>query len=197
MAVIHEVSGRPVLILGRGHIASRLACIFLSGGYQVRMYDPSRRGLEGAKKFIEANISFYCGNGHVSHEMPRDIGKVMIDDLHAAYDAWLVIDTGSGMPTLASVAIAEINRVAPRDCIIGIQSHLTMSEIDEDRRRNTIITQFADLPGALMANLLSDNHTGGDVLSQLIGVMTKCGMVSLITEKNPRKYEPSTCYNSL
>ncbi len=54
----HQI--RTVAVIGCGVIGSSWACLFLSRGLKVIMYDPAVRAQETFKQYLQEGIAFYA-----------------------------------------------------------------------------------------------------------------------------------------
>lgn len=83
-----DVAGRPVSILGAGVLGRRIAAVWIAGGYDVHVRDPSEEQRDAAKQFVKEHLSEF------STPQQSKAGHLRVfEDLGEAVEkAWLVVE---------------------------------------------------------------------------------------------------------
>jgi 3-hydroxybutyryl-CoA dehydrogenase len=104
-----DVDERPVVVDGAGTLGRRLAAVYLAGGSDVRVFDPSEDAREAARAYVDQHAD------EVKQALgltPERSGTLeLAGDLEAALDrAWMVIE--------AVPEKVELKR-SPPSCSVG------------------------------------------------------------------------------
>lgn len=83
-----NVTGRPVSILGAGVLGRRIAAVWIAGGYDVHVRDPSTEQREAAKQFVKEHLSEFS----TPQQSKAGNLKVFEDLKEAVEEAWLVVE---------------------------------------------------------------------------------------------------------
>lgn len=136
------------------------AACWASGGWSVRIRDPSSTQRQQAVDYIKASIGLYTAN---TSKAP---GKYeATEDLAASLkDAWLIVECVPERLDIKTSTFADLDRLAPKDAIIGSNSSSYKSgdlvtEISDDTKRRVCNTHY----------MVSCSHPdiGGKVLTEI------------------------------
>ena len=122
------------------YIGRRIACVWVAGGYNVVVRDPSADQRTSALSFIDNNTtSFYKTFGNTNTKLGQ---YAAYEDLGVAVkDAWYVVEAVPEKLNLKNSTFAELAVKAPKDCILGSNSSSFKSRFmveklnDEDKKR--------------------------------------------------------------
>ncbi|KAJ5172015.1 hypothetical protein N7492_004608 [Penicillium capsulatum] len=109
---------RPVAILGAGVLGRRIACIWASAGYHVHVRDPSPEQRADCVAYVEGNVASYAEK---TGKTPGSIA-VFAELKDAVGNAWLTIEAVPEKLTLKIATLAELDKLAPSDCILASNS---------------------------------------------------------------------------
>ncbi|KAK4183952.1 hypothetical protein QBC35DRAFT_77161 [Podospora australis] len=184
------ISSRPVAVLGAGVLGRRIACTFVSGGYNVHIRDPSAEARQAAIQYIDENKIPYQQN------LPKTTGIVVPGSYSASEDietavkeAWLVIEAVPEKIELKIDTFAELDAKAPADCILGsnsssFKSSLMLAKVaNPDRRRLICNVHYTMPPNIRTVELMTDGETDPAVFPFLSDVLTRCGMLPATARK--------------
>jgi 3-hydroxyacyl-CoA dehydrogenase len=112
---------RPICVLGGGVLGRRIAACFVAAGYHVRIRDPSEKSRNDAVKYITENISSFMALIPTQSKNQGDCEA--LEDLSAAVkDCWMVFEAVPEILTLKETMFAELEKHAPKDCILATNS---------------------------------------------------------------------------
>ena len=99
-------------------LGRRIAACFMAAGNTVRIRDPTAAALEQSQGYIRENISAF------TTLTSREAGCLEIyDDLAAAVrGCWLVIEAVPEILSLKEATFADLEKLAPDDCILATNS---------------------------------------------------------------------------
>ncbi len=188
-AIPTNYASRPVVLLGAGVLGRRIATVFVAGGYNVHIRDPSTQALADAGAFIEANQAEFatftktnpsgasCGSYRTFTEIQP-----------AVADAWLVIEAVPEKLPLKISTFAEVDTHSPTDCIIvsnssSFKSRLMLDEVRPTRRERVANMHFTMPPGIRTVELMTDGETAPELFPFLTRVLDECGMIPVTARK--------------
>ena len=177
-----SIGERPVLLQGAGVLGRRIAAVFISGGYNVHLYDLSAESLHAAADLIESDkaditakltglTAAKCGTCTVFDDLPS-----------AAKDAWLAVEAVAENIDLKVDVIGRLDEVCPRDCIIGsnsssFRSSLMVDKVSDSRRKLVCNIHFTMPPDTRSVELMTDGSTYPEIFPFLEKVHRGCGML--------------------
>ncbi|KAL6806943.1 hypothetical protein GGI42DRAFT_366699 [Trichoderma sp. SZMC 28013] len=160
---------RPVTVLGAGVLGRRIACIWASAGYNVKIRDPSAQQRADGVAYVEENVSSYA------QKTGKTPGKAeAFEDMQAAVsDAWLVIEAVPEKIQLKIDTFAELDILTPTDCILASNSSsYKSSEMLEkvcDARKTQILNMHYYMPPECMiVELMTDGHTTPEIFPFMV-----------------------------
>ncbi|KAK4446743.1 YWTD domain-containing protein [Podospora aff. communis PSN243] len=179
---------RPIAILGAGVLGRRIATVFVAGGYNVHIRDPSPSARSDALAFIAANAAHFASELNPTKSIPPGSYSAYEDIASAVKNAWLVIEAVPEKLDLKVEIFEELDRKAPRDCILGsnsssFRSGLMVGRVGEERRGVVCNVHFTMPPGIRTVELMTDGETEEGVLEFLRGVLEGCGMVVAVARR--------------
>ncbi len=184
------IGSRPVAVLGAGVLGRRIACSFVSGGYNVFIRDPSAEARQAAIQYIDENKQQY------TKHLPASVGTVKPGSYAASEDmatavreAWLVIEAVPEKIELKIDTFAELGRLTPADCILGsnsssFKSSLMLDKVTSKQRRSQICNiHYTMPPDVRTVELMTDGETEPAIFPFLSGILEKCGMLPATARK--------------
>lgn len=209
---------RPVAVIGAGVMGRRIGCIFVAAGYHVHIMDISSGALEDASKYIDVHKQEFSlmpriskekeilsgTTGDAEHgETEASITKIDIESYtHAPFgnyksfldmesavsNAWLVIEAVPEKLDLKKLVIADMNSLAPRDCILGtnsssFRSSTMVGDMASERRKRFLNTHCALPPSIRTVELMTCGDTESDVIQYLETVFGECGMLPVTSRR--------------
>jgi 3-hydroxyacyl-CoA dehydrogenase len=184
------IGTRPVVVLGASVLGRRIACTFVTGGYNVHLVDPSPKAREAAVRYIDENRQHYANN------LPNRAGILQYGSYAAFGDAaaavgkaWLLVEAGVGEMELNLDAFTKIDAAAPADCILAFNSSLfktspTLSkDAKQEWRRMICDIRFAMPPNDCTVELTTDGEADPAVFTFLSDLLTQCGMLTATARK--------------
>ncbi|KAK0653100.1 hypothetical protein B0T16DRAFT_444152 [Cercophora newfieldiana] len=183
------IGTRPIAVLGAGVLGRRIACVFVAGGYNVRIRDPSPQARSDAIAFIDTNKTQFASELNPTKSIAPGSYTAVEDIDSAVRDAWLVIEAVPEKLELKIDTFGELDRKAPRDCIFGsnsssFRSGLMMDKVESQERRRLVCNVHFTMPPAIRTvELMMSGETEEGVLGFLQGVLEGCGMLVAVARK--------------
>ncbi|OJJ36279.1 hypothetical protein ASPWEDRAFT_108355 [Aspergillus wentii DTO 134E9] len=176
---------RPVVLLGAGVLGRRIATLFLAGGFDVHIRDPSPDSLAAAADYIAAHVESYF---RLTKSASIGTVSTFTDIEPAVKDAWLVIEAVPEDLDLKISTFAELNQFAPNDCILAsnsssFKSRLMVTELDEETKKRVLNMHFTMPPEIRTVELMTSGQTDEALFEMLSDVLTRCGMVPVTARK--------------
>ncbi|EGO51350.1 hypothetical protein NEUTE1DRAFT_132332 [Neurospora tetrasperma FGSC 2508] len=182
------IGSRPVTILGGGVLGRRIACSYVAGGFNVHIRDPSPQARDDALKYIDDNKEFYttfCPNGKPA---PYGTYTASADIETAVKDAWLVIEAVPEKIELKIDTFGQLDKYAPKDCILGsnsssFRSGLMLDLVSDERRKMVCNVHYTMPPMVRTVELMTDGYTHQEIFPFLSDVLRLCGMLPATARK--------------
>ncbi|RDW93856.1 putative 3-hydroxyacyl-CoA dehydrogenase [Aspergillus mulundensis] len=156
-----DYRNRPVAVLGAGVLGRRIGCIWASAGYDVRLRDPSAEQLSAGIAYIEENVSAYAAKTGCSPG--KAYAFTTLEE--AVANAWLIIEAVPEKLPLKIETFAELETLAPNDCILASNSSsYKTSEMLEKVRSEAVKSRILNMhyympPQCMIVELMSDGFT--------------------------------------
>ncbi|OGM46319.1 putative 3-hydroxyacyl-CoA dehyrogenase [Aspergillus bombycis] len=183
---MHQPSSRPVVVLGAGVLGRRIASVFLAGGYNVHIRDPSPKALSDASSYIDSHLQDF--RALTPSQRTAGTYKTFTEIPAAVSDAWLVVEAVPEKLPLKISTFAEVDRNAPADCIIAsnsssFKSRLMLDEVKPERRERVLNMHFTMPPAIRTVELMTDGETSEKLFTLLTVVLKECGMVPVTARR--------------
>ncbi|KAH8651098.1 3-hydroxyacyl-CoA dehydrogenase [Xylariales sp. PMI_506] len=176
---------RPLTILGAGVLGRRIAACWVSGGYDVRVRDPSDAQCRECIAYVKEHASTYPAALASIH--PLGNISVYTDLAEAVQGAWLVIEAVPENLGLKIVTFADLEALAPADAIFASNSSsYKSSEMLErvgDAKRRILNTHYYMPPQVMVVELMTDGYTDPAIISFMFERQKECGTVPYVARK--------------
>lgn len=178
-----SIGSRPVVVLGGGVLGRRIASVFVSGGYNVHIYDLSPETLRAAADYVEDQKAVYAALVPNSSRPAQPGTLSTFDNLSSAVkNAWLIVEAIPEKLELKIDVYGELDSLCPKDCIFGsnsssFRSSLMADKIPDERRRLLCNSHFTMPPDILTVELMTSGTTYPEVFPFLTEVLEGCGML--------------------
>ncbi|KAB8268973.1 hypothetical protein BDV30DRAFT_251794 [Aspergillus minisclerotigenes] len=177
---------RPVVVLGAGVLGRRIASVFLAGGYNVHIRDPSSQALSDASSYIDSHLQEF--KALTPSQRTGGTYKTFTEIPAAVSSAWLVVEAVPEKLPLKISTFAEVDRNAPADCIIAsnsssIKSRLMLDEVKPERKERVLNMHFTMPPAIRTVELMTDGETSPKLFNLLTGVLKDCGMIPVTARR--------------
>ncbi|KAF9876785.1 hypothetical protein CkaCkLH20_05631 [Colletotrichum karsti] len=151
---------RPMTVLGGGVLGRRIACIWASGGYNVRVREPDGNQHQPCLDYVKQNVDSYPASG------TKRAGTVQcFTDLESAVkDAWLVIEAVPERIEIKIDTFAELEAKAPADAILAsnsssYRSSEMLEKVTDETKKRIMNTHYYMPPANMVVELMTDGHT--------------------------------------
>ncbi|KAI7978650.1 hypothetical protein EIK77_001975 [Talaromyces pinophilus] len=197
---------RPVAILGAGVLGRRIgklntsvvhhnrqraalkplyiACIWASAGDNVQVRDPSPEQRADCVAYIEENVASY------THRTGKTHGQVTaFDQLEEAVSrAWLIIEAVPEKIELKIDTFAELDRLAPTDCILASNSSSYKSSemlvrVSEPAKSRVLNMHYYMPPQVMVVELMTSGFTDAPILPFLVDRSKEAATIPYISRK--------------
>ncbi|KAJ5178048.1 Dehydrogenase multihelical [Penicillium coprophilum] len=160
---------RTVAILGAGVLGRRVGCIWASAGFDVKIRDPSAQQRADGIAYIKENVQSYAAK---TKQIPGSYEAV--EDMKAAVEnAWLVIEAVPEKLQLKIATFAELEALAPKDCILAsnsssYKSSEIITEISDSTKTRVLNMHYYMPPACMIVELMTDGHTTPEIISFMV-----------------------------
>lgn len=186
---------RPIVLLGAGVLGRRIAAVFLAGGYNVHIRDPSKQALSDTESFIHTQLpSFTAILPQQGKPSPGSL-KAFTDIAPAVQNAWLVVEVVPEKLELKRETFAEVTASAPADCVLAsnsssFKSRFMVEDLETERREMALNMHFTMPPAIRTVELMTDGETKEELFGTLSEVLRECGMVPVTARRESTGYVP-------
>jgi 3-hydroxybutyryl-CoA dehydrogenase len=174
-----DVDERPVVVDGAGTLGRRLAAVYIAGGSDVRVFDPSEDAREAARTYLDQHADDTKQTLGLSPE--RSGTLELAGDLEAALDrAWMVIEAVPEKVELKRSVFGELDRLAAPDAILASNSSSlpTSAFIDEVEHPQRVLNTHYQMPPELNSvELMSSGKTDEAIIEALMDKLRQYGFV--------------------
>ncbi|ORY59524.1 uncharacterized protein BCR38DRAFT_350767 [Pseudomassariella vexata] len=176
---------RPVAVLGGGVLGRRIACIWASGGYNVRIREPDQKQHQPCLDYIGDNAAKYP-----AAEGGKRTGKVSIfqDLADAVQEAWLVIEAVPEKLEIKIDTFAELEAKAPMDAILASNSSSyktseMLGKVKEETKARILNTHYYMPPTNMMVELMTDGFTHEAIFPFLVERQREVNTLPFVSRK--------------
>jgi 3-hydroxyacyl-CoA dehydrogenase len=181
---------RPLVVLGAGVRARKIACFWASASYDVNIHDPDSDRSDAALQYIHTNASSFAERPGRNNFR---VGKCQTfsDLAPTILNAWLVIEACSGERQSKLDLLRKVDSLLPTDCILASTSSFPTSSLIfsstkvSHRSRNCYINHSL-LPNNRAVELSPCPETDPAVISFLAEHHKKIGMIPFIAHKSSK-----------
>lgn len=181
-------SRQTIAVLGAGVLGRRIASVFLAGGHEVHIRDPSSQALSDAAAFIDSHRDEFTALTPTPHPS-SGIYQTFTDIEPAVADADFVIEAVPEKLPLKVETFAEVDRCAKKpECVIAsnsssFKSSLMIEHVCKERRDKVLNVHFTMPPGIRTVELMTDGDTRNEVFEYATELLKGCGMVPVTARK--------------
>ncbi|KAJ5481708.1 hypothetical protein N7475_000520 [Penicillium sp. IBT 31633x] len=162
-----DTNTRPIAVVGGGIMGRRICMMWISAGYKVILCEKETGDSGGAVDYISEKKEEQAGKrGTTAAEL-----KTTTSLEEAASNAWMVIEAIPEKLDLKIELLAQIDKIAPPDCIIASNSSsLRTSQMITKTEKNYRICNghYYMPPEQLYFELMSCGHTDPEIFPFLI-----------------------------
>lgn len=146
-----------------------LGCIWASAGYDVQIRDPSPQQREDCITYIQENVASYAEK---TGKAPGNVQAFEhVEDTVA--NAWLVIEAVPEKLQLKIDTFAQLDSVAPADCILASNSSSyktseMLDKVSDTGKRRILNMHYYMPPQCMIVELMTDGHTEEDIFPFMV-----------------------------
>ncbi|KAH6611624.1 dehydrogenase [Trichoderma cornu-damae] len=160
---------RPVVVLGAGVLGRRIACIWASAGYDVRIRDPSPQQRADGVAYVEENVASYAQK---TGKIPGNV-EAFENMREAVADAWLVIEAVPEKLQMKIDTFAELDALAPPDCILAsnsssYKSSEMLEKVSAARKSHILNMHYYMPPQCMIVELMTNGLTAQDIFPFMV-----------------------------
>ncbi|KAM0141464.1 hypothetical protein ACHAP3_002328 [Botrytis cinerea] len=176
---------RPITVLGGGVLGRRIACTWASGGWDVRIRDPSAEQRNAALHYIENNISIYASA--IKCSSPGTV-TAHEDLAEAVKGAWNVIEAVPEKLQLKIDTFAELEKLCEQDALLvsNSSSYKTsemLEKVGADTRKRIFNTHYMMPPDNKIVELMTDGETAEEVFPWYVEKLKEVGMHPIVAKR--------------
>ncbi|KAF5877881.1 putative 3-hydroxyacyl- nad binding protein [Botrytis fragariae] len=176
---------RPITVLGGGVLGRRIACTWASGGWDVRIRDPSLEQRNAALHYIENNISIYASA--IQCSSPGTV-TAHEDLAEAVKGAWNVIEAVPEKLQLKIDTFAELEKLCESDTLLvsNSSSYKTsemLEKVGGDTRKRIFNTHYMMPPDNKIVELMTDGETADEIFPWYVERLKEVGMHPIVAKR--------------
>ncbi|OKL62041.1 hypothetical protein UA08_02939 [Talaromyces atroroseus] len=183
-----DYRSRPVVILGAGVLGRRIACIWASAGYNVRVRDPSPEQRAACVTYVQENVALYAAN--ITDKVNITYGGIeTFEDLKEALgDAWLVVEAVPEKIQLKIDTFQLLDHLAPADCILASNSSSFRSsemllKVTEATKARLLNLHYYMPPQVMVVELMTCGFTEKAIFQFMVDRSREAGTVPYVARK--------------
>ena len=144
-------------------------CVWASAGYDVRIRDPSSQQRADGIAYIKENVQSYAAK---TKQIPGSF-EAFEDMKKAVENAWLVIEAVPEKLELKISTFAELEALAPEDCILASNSSSyktseIISQISDATKKRVLNMHYYMPPACMIVELMTDGHTSPEIFPFMV-----------------------------
>ncbi|KAL7918696.1 hypothetical protein ACQKWADRAFT_330487 [Trichoderma austrokoningii] len=175
---------RPVAVLGAGVLGRRIACVWASAGYDVRIRDPSAQQRSDGIAYVEENVAAYAQKTGKTPGKPLAFESMK----EAVENAWLVIEAVPEKIQLKIDTFAELDALTPADCILASNSSSYKSsemieKVSTARKTQILNTHYYMPPECMVVELMTDGFTTPEIFPFLVERLKEAATLPYVARK--------------
>lgn len=160
------------------------ACIWASAGYEVRVRDPSPEQRADCFAYVEGNVLSYAEK---TGKTPGSIG-VFAELKDAVQNAWLTIEAVPEKLFLKVATFAELEKLAPNDCILAsnsssYKSSEMLTEVTDSTKRRVLNMHYYMPPQVMVVELMTNGLTEPSIFSFLVDRSKEAATIPYVARK--------------
>ncbi|EKG13156.1 hypothetical protein MPH_09731 [Macrophomina phaseolina MS6] len=176
---------RPVAVLGAGVLGRRIASCWAAAGYEVHVRDPDSKQREDCIQYVNENLQAFQ---HLARNVPSGSTATFKDVESAVQDAWLVFECVPEKLQLKIDTFAELEKLAPNDCILATNSSSYKSsemleKVSEATKQRILNTHYFMPPKIMAAELMTDGHTSPEIFPFLVERFREAGLKPYVARR--------------
>ncbi|KAJ6172802.1 3-hydroxyacyl-CoA dehydrogenase-like protein [Penicillium chermesinum] len=189
------IGSRPVAILGAGVLGRRIACSWVTGGYNVAIRDLSAEQRQAAMHYIDNNLTKFSKIFGNTAKKPGEYAA--FEDLDSAVkNAWFALEAVPEKLDLKISTFGELATKAPDDCILGsnsssYKSSLMLDHVGKEARKRVLNVHYMMPPTNKIVEIMTSTYTHDEIFPFLarkhkdIGLaLTQSPLLKITTSKN-------------
>ncbi|KAK6000289.1 hypothetical protein QM012_003921 [Aureobasidium pullulans] len=166
-----DYQSRTVVVLGGGVLGRRIATCWCSAGYSVIIRDTNQSQCDDALQYIKDNVFSFATRATTGRSPPK--ASATLDLEVAIQNAWIVFECVPEILDLKIDVFAELERLAPKDCILASNSSSYKSSamlakiVHQDTKTRILNTHYMMPPTNLVVEIMTDGHTFPELMQWL------------------------------
>jgi hypothetical protein len=159
-------------------------CIWASAGYDVRIRDPSQQQRADGIEYIQENVQAYCAK---TGKVPGSF-EAFEDMKDAVSNAWLVIEAVPEKIGLKIATFAELEALAPEDCILAsnsssYKSSEMISNVSDATKRRILNMHYYMPPQCMIVELMTDGYTSPEIFPFMVERSKEAATIPYVARK--------------
>lgn len=161
-----------------------IACIWASAGFDIQVRDPSSEQRAACTAYVEENVALYAEKTGKAH------GKVnALEHLsEAVSNAWLIIEAVPEKLPLKIDTFAELDRLAPTDCILAsnsssYKSSEMLDKVREETKSRILNMHYYMPPQVMVVELMTNGFTDPAIFDFLVDRSREAATIPYVARK--------------
>ncbi|KAG9950896.1 3-hydroxyacyl-CoA dehydrogenase, partial [Aureobasidium melanogenum] len=171
---------RKVVVLGGGVLGRRI-------GYNAVIRDTNQAQYDAALQYIKDNVTTFATKATTGRS--RGKASATLDLEVAIQDAWIVFECVPEILNLKIDVFAELEKLAPKDCILASNSSSYKSSamlakvVDQDTKTRILNTHYMMPPTNLVVEIMTDGQTFPELMQWLVERHKEAGLSPYVAVK--------------
>jgi 3-hydroxybutyryl-CoA dehydrogenase len=174
-----DVDQRPVVIDGAGTLGRRIASVYVAGGSEVRIFDPSADQRGAARTYVEQHVVDVQQKLGLPPGRRRDV-QVHDDLQEAVAGGWMVVEAVPESIDIKTEVFGDLDRLAEPDAILcsnssSIPTSQMIAKVEHPER--VLNTHYQMPPDLNAVELMSCGKTDEAIIDALMAKLPEYGLV--------------------
>ncbi|KAF9886419.1 hypothetical protein FE257_011451 [Aspergillus nanangensis] len=174
-----DTANRPVAVIGGGVLGRRLCMMWAAAGHNVVLYEKQQNVLQAALDYIRPTTPQQAAQ--VGREVPGTVEAAETLE-SAVHNAWMVIEAIPEILELKVNLFAELDRLAPPDCILATNSSSYRSReiaVRVERKDRVCNTHYYMPPEKNYVEIMTCGETSEELMAFLMDQATSAGFLAI------------------
>lgn len=169
------------------HSHKRSATCWCSAGYNAVIRDTNQAQYDAALQYIKDNVTTFATKATTGRS--RGKASATLDLEVAIQDAWIVFECVPEILNLKIDVFAELEKLAPKDCILASNSSSYKSSamlakvVDQDTKTRILNTHYMMPPTNLVVEIMTDGQTFPELMQWLVERHKEAGLSPYVAVK--------------
>ena len=182
------LTDRPILVFGATAIGRRIACTWISAGFNVNIQDANLKDRAEAVQYVIEHVAAYMNR--IGRTKKGIITASANLDTTNASNPWLVIEaipdfwTAQECTTLKTDLFGDLDAALPEDCLfcVNVMKHFGIFKKVRRTSRVLILHHYL-IPNARVIEVVKNKYTDQAIVDFLFDVIPSTGALPIVAKE--------------